>query len=59
MPFYPNASDKAVTSSIDAPVRVSAAVDADVALPFASKVITGIADDDPYDPADTPEFGVW
>ena len=31
------------------------AVEADVALPFASNVRTGIADDDPYEPADTPE----
>ncbi len=53
MPFYPRAKAKAVTSSILA--DVNDAVEADVALPFASKVITGIADDDPYEPADTPE----
>ena len=53
MPCYPNAIAKAVTVSRVAAVKV--AVEADVALPFASNVRTGIADADPYEPADTPE----
>ena len=53
MPCYPKARESAVTSSRDAAVKL--AVEADVALPFASKVITGIADADPYEPADTPD----
>ena len=53
MPCYPNAIANAVTVSRVAAVKL--AVEAEVALPFASNVITGIADDDPYEPADTPE----
>ena len=52
MPYQPNAIANAVTVSRVAAVKV--AVEADVALPFASNVITGIADADPYEAADTP-----
>ena len=53
MPYQPKAKASAVTLSRVAAENV--AVEADVALPFASNVITGIADDEPYEPADTPE----
>jgi hypothetical protein len=52
LPYYPRAIESAVASSIDAPENE--AVETDVALPFTSKVITGIAVADPYDAAVTP-----